>query len=193
MYGSVNQQYPIEREIFGPSSTTLTKLKILNPRESSYHPLTKAGEELHGGFLLLMGCYSGPLFFLRKYTFSVSVFQIFLFSSLLSYASSFLVLFVFVVFQSDLSPSPSPQAIINPDWQDMFVLIQSSQESRGHQGFSAVYRKAQEGRVPEQERLITANVEADQQHIETIINFACSFMWASILDTTPPQPHITLL
>lgn len=75
----------------------------------------------------------------------------------------------------------------------MFVLIQSSQESRGHQGFSAVYRKAQEGRVPEQERLITANVEADQQHIETIVNFACSFMWASILDTTPPQPHITLL
>ena len=43
-------QYPIEREIFGPSSTTLTKLKILSPRESSYHPLTKAGEELHGGF-----------------------------------------------------------------------------------------------------------------------------------------------
>ena len=86
-----------------------------------------------------------------------------------------------------------PQAIINPDWQDMFVLVQSSQESRGHQGFSAVYRKPQEGRVPEQERLITANVEADQQHIENIINFACSFMWASILDTTPPQPHITLL
>jgi hypothetical protein len=93
------------------------------------------------------------------------------------------------VFNSDLYP----QAIINPDWQDMFVLIQSSQESRGHQGFSAVYRKAQEGRVPEQERLITANVEADQQHIETIVNFACSFMWASILDTTPPQPQITLL
>lgn len=86
-----------------------------------------------------------------------------------------------------------PQAIINPDWQDMFVLVQSSQDSRGHQGFSAVYRKPQEGRVPQQERLITANVEADQQHIETIVNFACSFMWASILDSTTPQPHITLL
>ena len=86
------------------------------------------------------------------------------------------------------------QAVINPDWQDMFVLIQSNQElNRSHQGFSAVYRKPQEGRVPEQERQITANVEADQQHIETIVNFACSFMWASILDTTPPQPHINLL
>ena len=100
-------------------------------------------------------------------------------------------------FKADLSPPPplpSPhQAIINPDWQDMFVLIQCNQDSRGHQGFSAVYRKHQEGRDPKQERLITANVEADQQHIETIVNFACSFMWASILDTTPPQPHINLL
>lgn len=77
----------------------------------------------------------------------------------------------------------------------MFVLVQSNQDSRGHhnQGFSAVYRRPQEARVPQQERLITANVEADQLHIETVVNFACSFMWASILDTAPPQPHINLL
>lgn len=90
------------------------------------------------------------------------------------------------------SCSTSPQAIINPEWQDMFVLLQSDRDAR-HQGFSAVYRKPNEGGVPRDERPITANVEADQQHIETVINFACSFLWASILDSAPPSPQISLL
>lgn len=86
----------------------------------------------------------------------------------------------------------SLQAIINPEWQDMFVLVQSDRDGRQH-GFSAVYRKPQEGGVPLEERPITAHVEADRQHIETVVNFACSFLWASILDTSPPQPHLSLL
>ena len=84
------------------------------------------------------------------------------------------------------------QAIVNPEWQDMFVLVQSDRDGR-HQGFSAVYRKPREGGVPLEERPITAHIEADRAHIETVVNFAGSFLWASILDTSPPQPHLNLL
>ena len=84
------------------------------------------------------------------------------------------------------------QAIINPDWQDMFILVQTDRDQR-HNRISALYRKPREGGVPIKERLITAHVEADRQHIETVVNFACSFLWASILDTSPPQPQLSLL
>lgn len=85
------------------------------------------------------------------------------------------------------------QAIVNPEWQDMLVLIQHGSESR-QQAISAVYRKAMEGgSVPMQERHITAHVEADRQHIQTVVNFCCSFMWASILDSAPPLPQLNLL
>ena len=91
-----------------------------------------------------------------------------------------------------IPPSIYYQAILNPDWQDMLVLVQYSTDNR-HQGFSAVYRKPLEGGVPPKERLISANVEADRHHIETIVNFCCSFMWASTLDIAPPPPQLHLL
>ena len=74
----------------------------------------------------------------------------------------------------------------------MLVLVQSSNDSR-HQGLSAVYRKHMEGGIPLKERHITANLEADRHHIETVVNFCCSFMWASILDAAPPLPQLNLL
>lgn len=84
-------------------------------------------------------------------------------------------------------------AIVNPDWQDMFVLVHCDSETH-RQGLSAVYRKAEEGGgVPDKERLITAHLEADRQHIETVVNFCCSFMWATILDAAPPPPTLHLL
>ena len=79
---------------------------------------------------------------------------------------------------------------MNPDWQDMLVLLQHGSEGR-HQAISAVYRKPTE--VPQEERHITAHVEADRHHIETVVNFCCSFMWASILDSAPPLPQLNLL
>ncbi len=83
--------------------------------------------------------------------------------------------------------------MVNADWQDMLVLVHCSNDVR-QQGISAVYRKQMEGGgVPLKERHITANVEADRHHIETVVNFCCSFMWASILDTAPPLPHLNLL
>ena len=84
------------------------------------------------------------------------------------------------------------QAILNPDWQDMLVLVQLNADSK-QQAISAVYRKPMEGGVPVEERLITAHVEADRHHIETVINFCCSFLWASILDSAPPLPQLNLL
>lgn len=74
----------------------------------------------------------------------------------------------------------------------MLVLVQSGAEGR-HQGLSAVYRKPMEGGVPAKDRHITANLEADRHHIETVVNFCCSFMWASVLDAAPPLPQLNLL
>lgn len=88
--------------------------------------------------------------------------------------------------------SSSLQAIVNPDWQDMIILAQSDRDGRS-QGLQAVYRKRQEGERDPKQRPITAHVEADRQHIENIVNFCCSFLWASILDSAPPPPHLTLL
>lgn len=86
------------------------------------------------------------------------------------------------------------QAILNSDWPDMFVLIQlSSDQDTAGQGFSAVYRKPLEGGAPTMERSITTNLEANRLHIETVVNFCCSFMWASILDTAPPLPQLHFL
>ncbi len=73
----------------------------------------------------------------------------------------------------------------------MFVLVQASTDTHQHQGFSAVYRKANEGGV--KERHITANLEAERHHIEMVVNFSCSFMWATILDSAPPLPQLNLL
>lgn len=69
----------------------------------------------------------------------------------------------------------------------MFVMVRLDRDGR-HQGFSAVYRKPQEGGVPLEERKITAHVEAERQHIEAVVNFTCSFLWASILDTSLLNP-----
>jgi hypothetical protein len=75
----------------------------------------------------------------------------------------------------------------------MLVLVQYDSESK-QQSISAVYRKRMEGgSVPMQERHITAHVEADRLHIQTVINFCCSFLWASILDSAPPLPQLNLL
>lgn len=81
---------------------------------------------------------------------------------------------------------------MNPDWQDMLVVVQANADQR-YQGLSAVYRKAGEGAIPANKRHITANLEADRQHIETVVNFCCSFMWASIIDAAPPLPQLNLL
>ena len=84
---------------------------------------------------------------------------------------------------SHLSSYPFIKAIINPNWQDMLVVVQSDKDGR-HQGFYAVYRKPHEGGVPLKERTITAHVEADRQHVETVLNFTCSFLWANIADAS---------
>ena len=84
--------------------------------------------------------------------------------------------------------------IINPDWSDMFVLAQSDRDSKS-QGLYSVYRKSEEAgsTVPQEQRPITAHVEADRQHIENVVNFCCYFLWASMLDSSPPQPNVNLL
>ena len=95
-----------------------------------------------------------------------------------------------VVFAPPPHTHTHTQAIINPEWQDMFILVVVDRDVKQ---IASVYRKPNEGGVPTKERLITANLEAERQHIETVINFVCSFLWASILDTSPPQPHLNLL
>ena len=98
-----------------------------------------------------------------------------------------------VVASTHLYPCIIFQVIINPDWSDMVILAQSDRDGKS-QGLYAVYRKPQEGSaVPLEQRPITAHVEADRQHIENIVNFSCCYLWASMLDSTPPQPHINLL
>ena len=90
--------------------------------------------------------------------------------------------------------APIIQVLINPDWSDMVILAQSDRDGKS-QGLYSVYRKPQEGgTVPQEQRPITAHIEADRQHIENIVNFCCCFLWSSMLDSsTPPQPHISLL
>ena len=83
--------------------------------------------------------------------------------------------------------------MINPDWSDMVILAQLDRDGKT-QGLYAMYRKPSEGsQVPLAERPITAHVEADRQHIECIVNFCCCYLWASMLDSTPPQPELHLL
>jgi hypothetical protein len=83
--------------------------------------------------------------------------------------------------------------VINPDWADMVVLAQSDRDGKS-QGLYAVYRKPKEGSlVPQDQRPLTAHVEADRQHIENVVNFCCCYLWASMLDSTPPQPQLNLL
>jgi hypothetical protein len=83
--------------------------------------------------------------------------------------------------------------IINPDWSDMVVLAQSDRDGKT-QGLYSVYRKPREGSaVPADQRPITAHVEADRQHIENVVNFCCCYLWASMLDSSPPQPKLNLL
>lgn len=75
----------------------------------------------------------------------------------------------------------------------MVVMAQSDRDGKS-QGLYSVYRKPTEGSaVPHDQRPITAHVEADRQHIENIVNFCCCYLWASMLDSNPPQPHINLL
>ena len=66
----------------------------------------------------------------------------------------------------------------------MFVMLISDRD--GHQqGLYAVYRKPKEGGIPYEERNLTANIEAEQQHISDVINFACCYLWVSVLEDTP--------
>ena len=53
------------------------------------------------------------------------------------------------------------------------------------QGFYTVYRKPHEGCLPFEERKISANVEAEQLHINDFINFVCCFLWFNIVEETP--------
>jgi len=76
----------------------------------------------------------------------------------------------------------------------MAVLLRSDVDSHRHAGLSAIYRKDKErGSAPEPERAITTHLEADRQHIETVVNFCCSFLWATILDSAPPPPTLQFL
>ena len=75
----------------------------------------------------------------------------------------------------------------------MVVLAQSDRDGKT-QGLYGMYRKPNEGSlVSLDQRPITAHVEADRQHIESLVNFCCSYLWASMLDSTPPQPQLNLL
>ena len=68
-----------------------------------------------------------------------------------------------------------------------------TQVDKETRSLSCMYRHPKEGGVSRTERLITANPEAERSHVETVVNFMCSFLWASILDTSPPQPQLNLL
>lgn len=74
--------------------------------------------------------------------------------------------------------------MINPDWQDMFVLLISGDNSH-EQGFYCVYRNPQEGAILQQERKITAHIEADHQHVAAVVNLACSWIWCDIISNAP--------
>ena len=72
----------------------------------------------------------------------------------------------------------------------MFVLLICGD----NQGFYGVYRNPQEGASLQEERKITAYVEADQHHIANIVNFVCSWIWVDIITNTPSvQSPITKL
>ena len=76
------------------------------------------------------------------------------------------------------------KVIINEDWQDMFVLLRSDKHN-SEQGFYSVYRNQQEGVIPQEQRKLTANIEADHQHIANVVNFACCYLWTRIIIDTP--------
>lgn len=64
----------------------------------------------------------------------------------------------------------------------MFVLL-TSDEAGQEQGFSAVYRNPQD--VPQEQRTISAYVEADHAHIGSVVNLACCHLWLKIVTDTP--------
>ena len=45
----------------------------------------------------------------------------------------------------------------------MFVLLRSDKHNN-EQGFYSVYRNQQEGVIPQEQRKLTANIEADHHH-----------------------------
>ncbi len=76
----------------------------------------------------------------------------------------------------------------------LYVLsLCPSQVEKETRNIYCMYRHPKEGGVPRVERLLTANPEAEREHIETVVNFMCSFLWASIVDASPPQPQLNLL
>ena len=56
---------------------------------------------------------------------------------------------------------------------------------RHKRGFHSIYRKPQEGGIPAEQRRITAYVEAEHQHVANIVNFACCYLWSTLVDTMP--------
>ena len=81
---------------------------------------------------------------------------------------------------------PFSQVVINPEWQDMAVLV-SATNDRQKRGFHSIYRKPQEGGLPAEQRRITAYIEADHQHVASIINFAACYLWSSLVDVMPQK------
>ena len=66
----------------------------------------------------------------------------------------------------------------------MFVLLACDKDC-DMQGFYSVYRNPKEGGVPLEERKLTACIEADHQHISSVVNFVACFLWTSILNDIP--------
>ena len=85
-----------------------------------------------------------------------------------------------------LNAFPFSQVVINPEWQDMAVLV-SATNDRQKRGFHSIYRKPQEGGLPAEQRRITAYIEADHQHVASIINFAACYLWSSLVDVMPQK------
>lgn len=85
-----------------------------------------------------------------------------------------------------ITPLSLHQVFINPEWQDMAVMV-SATNDRHMRGFHSIYRKPQEGGLPTEQRRITAYVEADHQHVANIINFAACYLWSSLVDVMPQK------
>ena len=66
----------------------------------------------------------------------------------------------------------------------MFVLLRSDKHNN-EQGFYSVYRNQQEGVIPQEQRKLTANIEADHHHIANVVNFACCYLWTRVIIDTP--------
>lgn len=64
----------------------------------------------------------------------------------------------------------------------MLIMVVCGSQS---QGFYTVYRKSHEAGTSFEERKLTANIEAEQLHINDFVNYVCSFVWVDIMNSTP--------